>query len=81
VAIMAGVYGLANTVDMPTRQAYVAEMVGKGVAAQRHRAQLGDVQQARAWSARRWRPRHRRAGARGGLLLSTACRSSPSSPP
>ena len=29
VAIMAGVYGLANTVDMPTRQAYVAEMVGK----------------------------------------------------
>ena len=29
VAVMAGVYGLANTVDMPTRQAFVAEMVGK----------------------------------------------------
>jgi len=29
VAIMAGIYGLANTVDMPTRQAFVAEMVGK----------------------------------------------------
>ena len=29
VAIMATVYGLANTVDMPTRQAFVAEMVGK----------------------------------------------------
>jgi predicted MFS family arabinose efflux permease len=26
---MATVYGLANTVDMPTRQAFVAEMVGK----------------------------------------------------
>jgi len=29
VAVMAGIYGLANTVDMPTRQAFVAEMVGK----------------------------------------------------
>ena len=29
VALMAGLYGLANTVDMPTRQAFVAEMVGK----------------------------------------------------
>ncbi|HEY2991802.1 MAG TPA: MFS transporter [Methylomirabilota bacterium] len=29
VAVMATVYGLANTVDMPTRQAFVAEMVGK----------------------------------------------------
>ena len=29
VAVMAAVYGLANTVDMPTRQAFVAEMVGK----------------------------------------------------
>jgi len=29
VAVMAGAYGLANTVDMPTRQAFVAEMVGK----------------------------------------------------
>src|SRR5882672_7799389 len=29
VAVMAGVYGLANTVDMPTRQAFVAEIVGK----------------------------------------------------
>src|SRR5204863_547217 len=29
VAIMATVYGLANTVDMPTRQAFVAEIVGK----------------------------------------------------
>jgi len=29
VAVMATVYGLANTVDMPTRQAFVADMVGK----------------------------------------------------
>ena len=29
VAVMATIYGLANTVDMPTRQAFVAEMVGK----------------------------------------------------
>jgi len=29
VALMAGLYGIANTVDMPTRQAFVAEMVGK----------------------------------------------------
>jgi MFS family permease len=29
VAVMAGIYGLANTIDMPTRQAFVAEMVGK----------------------------------------------------
>ena len=29
VAVMAGAYGLANTVDMPARQAFVAEMVGK----------------------------------------------------
>jgi MFS family permease len=29
VAVMAGAYGVANTVDMPTRQAFVAEMVGK----------------------------------------------------
>jgi MFS family permease len=29
VAVMATVYGLANTVDMPTRQAFVAQMVGK----------------------------------------------------
>ena len=29
VAVMAAVYGFANTVDMPTRQALVAEMVGR----------------------------------------------------
>ena len=29
VAVMAAVYGLANTVDMPTRQAFIAEVVGK----------------------------------------------------
>jgi MFS family permease len=29
VALMATVYGLANTVDMPTRQAFVADMVGR----------------------------------------------------
>jgi MFS family permease len=30
VAVMAVVYGVANTVDMPTRQSFVAEMVGRG---------------------------------------------------
>jgi MFS family permease len=30
VAILALVYGVANTVDMPTRQAFLVEMVGKG---------------------------------------------------
>jgi MFS family permease len=30
VAVMAVVYGIANTVDMPTRQSFVAEMVGRG---------------------------------------------------
>ena len=29
VALMAAVYGLANTVDMPTRQAFIVEMVGR----------------------------------------------------
>jgi MFS family permease len=29
VLVMAGVYGLANTVDMPTRQAFIVEMVGR----------------------------------------------------
>jgi len=29
VAVMATVYGIANTVDMPTRQAFIAEMVGR----------------------------------------------------
>ncbi|HTO11015.1 MAG TPA: MFS transporter [Candidatus Binatia bacterium] len=29
VAVMAALYGLANTVDMPARQAFVAEIVGK----------------------------------------------------
>lgn len=29
VAVMAGVYGVANTVDMPTRQAFIVEMVGR----------------------------------------------------
>jgi len=29
VAVMAAVYGLANTVDMPTRQAFIADMVGR----------------------------------------------------
>ena len=29
VALMAAVYGLANTVDMPTRQAFIADMVGR----------------------------------------------------
>jgi MFS family permease len=30
VALMATVYGIANTVDMPTRQAYIAELTGRG---------------------------------------------------
>ena len=30
VAVVAGVYGVANTVDMPTRQAFIVEMVGRG---------------------------------------------------
>jgi MFS family permease len=30
VAILALVYGVANTIDMPTRQAFLVEMVGKG---------------------------------------------------
>lgn len=30
VAILALVYGVANTMDMPTRQAFLVEMVGKG---------------------------------------------------
>jgi MFS family permease len=29
VALMAGIYGVANTVDMPTRQAFIVEMVGR----------------------------------------------------
>ncbi len=29
VAVMATVYGIANTVDMPTRQAFIVEMVGR----------------------------------------------------
>ncbi len=29
VAVMATIYGIANTVDMPTRQSFVAQMVGK----------------------------------------------------
>ena len=29
VAVMATVYGIANTVDMPTRQAFIAEIVGR----------------------------------------------------
>jgi MFS family permease len=29
VAVMATVYGVANTVDMPTRQAFIVEMVGR----------------------------------------------------
>ena len=29
VLIMATIYGLANTLDIPARQAFVAEMVGK----------------------------------------------------
>ncbi len=29
VAVMAAVYGLANTIDMPTRQAFIVEMVGR----------------------------------------------------
>jgi MFS family permease len=29
VAVMAGAYGIANTVDMPTRQAFIVEMVGR----------------------------------------------------
>ena len=29
VAVMATVYGLANTLDMPTRQAFIVEMVGR----------------------------------------------------
>jgi MFS family permease len=29
VAVMAGVYGVANTIDMPTRQAFIVEMVGR----------------------------------------------------
>ena len=29
VAVMAAVYGLANTLDMPTRQAFIVEMVGR----------------------------------------------------
>jgi MFS family permease len=29
VALMAAVYGVANTVDMPTRQAFIVEMVGR----------------------------------------------------
>jgi MFS family permease len=29
VAVMATLYGLANTVDMPTRQAFIVEMVGR----------------------------------------------------
>jgi MFS family permease len=29
VAVMAAVYGVANTVDMPTRQAFIVEMVGR----------------------------------------------------
>jgi MFS family permease len=30
VAVVAAVYGVANTVDMPTRQAFIVEMVGRG---------------------------------------------------
>jgi MFS family permease len=30
VAVLALVYGVANTIDMPTRQAFIVEMVGKG---------------------------------------------------
>jgi MFS family permease len=30
VAVLALVYGIANTIDMPTRQAFIVEMVGKG---------------------------------------------------
>jgi MFS family permease len=30
VAVMATLYGVANTVDMPTRQAFIVEMVGRG---------------------------------------------------
>lgn len=29
VAVMAAIYGVANTVDMPTRQAFIVEMVGR----------------------------------------------------
>ena len=29
VALMAAIYGVANTVDMPTRQAFIVEMVGR----------------------------------------------------
>jgi MFS family permease len=29
VAVMAGVYGVANTIDMPARQAFIVEMVGR----------------------------------------------------
>jgi len=29
VAVLAGIYGVANTVDMPTRQAFIVEMVGR----------------------------------------------------
>jgi MFS family permease len=29
VAVMAAVYGVANTIDMPTRQAFIVEMVGR----------------------------------------------------
>src|SRR5215208_3723425 len=29
VAVMATLYGIANTVDMPARQAFIVEMVGK----------------------------------------------------
>jgi MFS family permease len=29
VAVMAGIYGVANTIDMPTRQAFIVEMVAR----------------------------------------------------
>ena len=67
ILVLAFLLGIANAVDMPTRQSFAFELVGRDEVEQRRRAQLGDVQRRPGHRPGRGRSRHRRVRRRAGL--------------